>query len=361
MQDNDKDRDDWRSRKNLFTDLEDSDDFEEPDRDSDYAAVYTEVEEEESDFPEDEPEFDTTGAETAEEDTPWDDEEDYSGASAESTALGAGQKAWTDREPASAETWAAISTLSEEEPYPDPLDDDEEDWEEDAYEAEERETSLPLGMIIVGVVALLLLGFGGYGVMQDRAALQEEIRQLEADLAATASPAEVAEARTTSAMLTARNRELEQEVSELSRENRSLQAIIGGLESQLEAQQEVLEQAKTPPPAAPVKAAPKAAPKPAPKQAAPTQAAPTATTASAPSGTWFVNFGSYSQRATAESWARRLQPDAGEVVVATGEKDGRTFYRVRVVALPSDEVAQATARKLEQTYGLSRLWVGRSP
>ena len=79
------------------------------------------------------------------------------------------------------------------------------------------------------------------------------------------------------------------------------------------------------------------------------------------SGSWFVNFGSYSKRPTAEAWTGRLKPAAGDVVVTTGEKSGRTFYRVRVINLASEEEANRIARKLEQAYQLPRLWVGRSP
>jgi hypothetical protein len=60
----------------------------------------------------------------------------------------------------------------------------------------------------------------------------------------------------------------------------------------------------------------------------------------------------------AESWADRLQPQAGKVVVTTGSKGGELFYRVRVIDLASREQAERTARKLEGDYGLSRLWVG---
>jgi cell division septation protein DedD len=90
-----------------------------------------------------------------------------------------------------------------------------------------------------------------------------------------------------------------------------------------------------------------------------TAASPTPSTPTA-SGNWFVNFGSYGQEDIARRWAGRLQPDAGRVIVTTGDKDGRTFYRVRVVGLASQEAANATARALERKYGLDRLWVGES-
>jgi len=74
---------------------------------------------------------------------------------------------------------------------------------------------------------------------------------------------------------------------------------------------------------------------------------------------WFVNFGSYSQRAAAQNWAGKLQPGAGKVVVASGSKEGQTFYRVRVIELSSKESAEKIARQLEREYGLSKLWIGQ--
>jgi cell division septation protein DedD len=94
---------------------------------------------------------------------------------------------------------------------------------------------------------------------------------------------------------------------------------------------------------------------PRPAAAPPTPAEP----APASGGDWFVNFGSYSERSVAEQWSTRLQPTSGRVTVTSVQRDGSTYYRVRVVDLASDSQAQTVARKLEQDYGLSKLWVGR--
>lgn len=315
--------DSWPSRDNLFEDADDNEEFEEPDRDSDYAAVYTEVEEEEEGEPDSslEPER---------------------------------------REPAMDDSWAAISSLAandlaDSDTGPTYEDEEEEDWDDESYDDQDQDRviNLPLGMIVVGVVALVLLAAGGYGVMQERANLQEEIRQLQGRLGTAASPEEVARVRAASETLTARNRELEQQVVELSRNNQSLEAIIGGLETQLQAQQEAL--AKAEPPAT------EPAPEPTKVTDAPSPAAGVDKPAADPvAGSWFVNFGSYSQRSMAESWAQRLEPAAGDVVVTTGDKDGRTFYRVRVINLGGEQAANAIARQLEQDYGLPRLWVGKT-
>ena len=74
---------------------------------------------------------------------------------------------------------------------------------------------------------------------------------------------------------------------------------------------------------------------------------------------WFVNFGSYSSRTMAQSWASKIEPAAGKVIVAPGSKDGKTYYRVRVVELPGKGSADKVARQLEKELQVSRLWVGR--
>ena len=111
-------------------------------------------------------------------------------------------------------------------------------------------------------------------------------------------------------------------------------------------------------PGAPSSDAAPAAPQPAtPQPAAPQPATPPS---SGPGDKpWFVNFGSYSQRSAADNWAAKLQPQVGKVVVTGAEKDGRTFYRVRVVELPDKQAAEKVARALESEYGLSKLWVGK--
>ncbi|HBM82851.1 MAG TPA: cell division protein, partial [Halieaceae bacterium] len=82
-------------------------------------------------------------------------------------------------------------------------------------------------------------------------------------------------------------------------------------------------------------------------------------------GAWFVNFGSYVQRAIAERWAQRLERDggnavAGRVVIQPATVSGQDLFRVRVTGLESQQQARGIAATLEARYGLARLWVGRS-
>ncbi|AQA17379.1 hypothetical protein BST95_03155 [Halioglobus japonicus] len=364
----------WTPGERLFDDFDDSD-APDDDRDTDHTAMFDsaaaedDLEEDEPDYFDDLPEDqhdapqvedswenaaseeETWDAESTEEDDPW-DEEDRLQTVEQTTAEAPVAEPVTKPLP-------PVTRLESEQPEWDPRDDELDEGTE-YYEEEEREITLPLGLILVGLVALVLLGAGGYGVMQQRAEMQEEIRRLQSNLATAANPNEVAETRANNEALVALNADLEAELDLVNAENRSLQAIVTGLEKQLAAQQDAMTKPEPAPPAKPV-AATKPAPKPVARNTSPSPkpAAPTPTLA-VESGTWFVNFGSYSQEQTAQGWARRLQPGAGKVVVVTGEKSGRTFYRVRVINLSDKAQADATARTLEARYDLPKLWVGQS-
>jgi cell division septation protein DedD len=225
------------------------------------------------------------------------------------------------------------------------------EWQAPEGYVEERQEGspvLPLGLIAVAVLAVLLLAGGGYGVMQQRAATQAQIQQLQAELAAAVSPREVAAGRDAVRELERRSAELQASVDRLTVENLGLRDTVADLQAELEARQN-----SAPPSTATsgdsgggAGTARKAVP-----------AAPAPATSTASSG-WFVNFGSYSQRQTAQSWVTRLQPAAGSVTVTSANKAGETFYRVRVVGLSSREQAEGVARRLEREYSLPKLWVG---
>ncbi|WP_170287474.1 SPOR domain-containing protein [Halioglobus maricola] len=354
----------WEPRERLFDDFDDSDESDD-DRDTDHNAMFSDID------------ADDDLEESVDEDEPA-----YFDDSPEDHAEPTETVTWDDQEPQETDPWGApVDTPYEEDspedapvPQTDPMpamaapagdetdwdEDDQEDDGQDYYEDEDREITLPLGLILVGLVALLLLGAGGYGVMQQRAEMQEEVRRLQSNLATAANPSEVAETRASNEALVELNADLEAELELLTAENRSLQAIVSGLESQLAAQQDALVKPKPAPPSPAPAAAAKPAPKPVARSTAPAPKPSSAAPATVESGSWFVNFGSYSQEETAQGWAERLKPGAGEVVVITGEKSGRTFYRVRVVNLTSREQADATARRLESRYELPKLWVGQS-
>ncbi|WP_116367833.1 SPOR domain-containing protein [Parahaliea mediterranea] len=226
-------------------------------------------------------------------------------------------------------------------------DDGSDDWEDYEDKADERGLlgPWPLGLIAAGAVALLLLAVGGFGVLQERASLREEIRELRAELAVAVNPDQLSQERSTQRELVERNESLAASLDSLRLENRQLSDTVAGLERQLQAQQAAVEQARE---AAPSRPAAKPATKPA------TQ--PAATAPASATGDWFVNFGSYRQRALADSWAKRLQPAAGKVVVQAAP--GGDLYRVRIIALPDKATAQSVAKTLQARHDLSELWVG---
>ncbi len=222
--------------------------------------------------------------------------------------------------------------------------------------------SWPMGMILVAVFALALLAAGGYGVIQQRAAAQEEIRQLRSALAVAAVPAQVDASQT--ALKEARQQvaELQQAVDALTLEKRRLDDTVAGLEHQLEAIQTV----PSTTPATETTATGTATAFEAGAALAP--AVTTTPTQKAGSnvppidgagGTWFVNLGSYSQRAMAESWVRKLHPQVGQAVVTSATNAGKNIYRVRVVGLTDRDTATRVARQLQLEFHLDKPWVGR--
>ena len=335
--DTDEDAASRERREPRFAEFDEEEDFEEPDRDTDYATHYSEDDEElEEDFSL------TEGVEAY-----LDDQDDNEVSREESDPeLHSASSAYPDR----------ASGYSR---YADDSDEEEEEWREDPAYVELDDAPAqqwPLGLFIVGAVAILLLAAGGYGVIKQRSAMEEEIRQLQASLATAVSPEEIATSRTEIVELENRNNDLQARLDTLALENRRLTRTVEDLESQLQAPRDT--EAKdvetkpvtpAPPPAEPVR--PAAADIPA--------KAPPATSSAAATPGWFVNFGSYAQRDTAESWAARLKTPAGKVAVVTGSKEGKTFYRVRVVSLDSRDQAEGIARQLEQEHQLSRLWVGK--
>ncbi|MEZ5568453.1 MAG: SPOR domain-containing protein [Halioglobus sp.] len=251
-------------------------------------------------------------------------------------------------------------TWSENDDWPDDeteLAASADEWrDEEGYPVEEQEHSggLPLGLIAVGIIALILVMAGGYGIVQQRAATQEEIVELRAELATAVSPDEVNASRAALQEANERNFELVTRARELELENRRLIDTIAGLEAQIQAAAGSATGNK--PAAGATKPAVTAASRPAAKPAQPAAASPAKPPAA--DGDWFVNFGSYGQREAAQQWTTRLKPGAGKVIVAEGSRNGNTFYRVRVVGLADRAAADAVARKLEKDWGLSKLWVG---
>ena len=253
-------------------------------------------------------------------------------------------------------TAGAAASLAATSWQDEPDDTSDDDWLDDDELLEDEGgdgPNWPLGLIAVAVVALVLLVAGGYGVIQQRQATAEEIRQLRAELATAANPTDVSASRQALQEMKAENDALARQVETLTRDNRRLADTVAGLEAQLDAQQAALAKAAPEPPAP--KAATQATK---PTSSAPKPAAPAASGA-APTGAWFVNFGSYGREAIARDWAGKLNPGSGEAVLVPAEVNGRAIYRVRVVGLNDRDSAERVARELEAEYSLPKLWVGK--
>ena len=246
---------------------------------------------------------------------------------------------------------AASSNLEDEPSWTDDPGEAEQWLEDDMEEDENEGPEWPLGLIAIAIVALLLLGAGGYGVMQQRAEAAEEIRELRAALATAVPPKEASDDREALREIEARNKALQSSITSLQLENSQLKDTVAGLEAQLEVQREAAAALAKPTPKPTPKPKPKAQPKPAPKPAAPA--------AASGSGSWFVNFSSYSQRSTAEEWRQKLSPSRGQVAITQFETGGKTLYRLRVVGLASRESAQAVAAELARDWGIEKPWVGK--
>ena len=152
----------------------------------------------------------------------------------------------------------------------------------------------------------------------------------------------------------------------LKQENRRLTNAVTELEIQLEASQAVLPASnKVIDPSVSAKTkrpAPKSADPVAPKSSTPIVATPQPTAVkpsmAVSSGAWFVNVSSYSTRAAAEKWAAKVRPNAGKVIISASTREGKTYYRVRVVGLANKSAAAQVARQLEAALSLDKLWVG---
>jgi cell division septation protein DedD len=230
----------------------------------------------------------------------------------------------------------------------------EESSEEISEEIDQDEDRpLPMGLIIVGVVAVILLVIGGYGVIQERSDLEEEVRELQAGIATRADPEQLIAAGDRADVLELENRRLKADNEELNEQYRLLSSTVANLQAQLKEQREQEKRSQEQKKQEQAKAEQNAAPQP--------PAVPQVTAQPVVNGNWFVNFGSYALRETARNWSKRLQPGAGEVIVAPVNSGGKTMYRVRVVGLSSKGEAAQVAKKLEQEHGLDKLWVGRQP
>ena len=263
-------------------------------------------------------------------------------------------------------------------------DDDDEDnsWEEDESEEDDHEGDLAkpddendfgedeqaslsdsnpespapptraVWPIVFGGIALVLIGFGGWDLFQERVTLQARITELEQALARTRE----------SAALDAKT------VPELEVENAALKLQLNTLYQDYDAAMAELRNASITGEATGES-----------DDAEATVAASVQTTALAaqddepgrnesseatPSGTsgWFINIGAYASSQSANTWALRLQNSGYDVSVTEIQtSEGITLNRVRLTGFDSKVGAKDFAQELETDYGTGPLWVGELP
>ena len=206
--------------------------------------------------------------------------------------------------------------------------------------------------IVFGGIALVLIGFGGWDLFQERVTLQARITELEQALASTRE----------SAALDAKT------VPELEVENAALKLQLSTLYQDHDAAMAELRNASTTGEATGESDDTKA-----------TVAASVPTTALAtqddepgrnesseetPSGTggWFINIGAYVSSQSANTWILRLQNSGYDVSVTKIQtSEGITLNRVRLTGFDSKVGAKDFAQELETDYGTGPLWVGELP
>jgi cell division septation protein DedD len=224
------------------------------------------------------------------------------------------------------------------------------DDEDDLVDSEMAE-SRPMWPTAVGLIAIVLLAIGGWGLYEERSTLQARIVELEnsqakARASATIDPATLSALETDNAALKLQLEGLYRDYEVAMAEITSLQALAESAATadnsdnsdmtdyeEADADGSMAEDASGAPEVSP-----------------------------ATPGDWFVNIGAYSTPASAENWLARLE-SAGynavtqQVVI----DDGRVLHRVRVVGFGSKAAAQTVAQALESEFGVTELWVGQTP
>ncbi|MEL0203854.1 MAG: SPOR domain-containing protein [Halieaceae bacterium] len=245
-------------------------------------------------------------------------------------------------------------------------EDDEDDFEDDetALDAQssmpppiERRSAWPM---LVGGVALVLIGFGGWDLYQERATLQARVVELEQNQSRAKQAVEV-DAKTLAA-LEADNAALTLQLDNLYRDYDTAMAELAKLQSDAEAVADRREEsganlddeattASESEDSGPVEL----------ESLSPASTAPISDESVAGSpGDWFVNIGAYASEQSAENWSLRLQNSGYDVVVQEIQTaEGKTLTRVRLTGFGSKAAAQSVATELEADFGTGPLWVGQ--
>ena len=251
------------------------------------------------------------------------------------------------------------------------LDEDdleEEDDENDADSSDEHNSGFDNGLtdravdtpddratrsawpMLVGFVAVMLIAVGGWGLFEERAALQTRINELER----SQSQAQSINSVDTSVL------------SALETDNAALKLQLDGLYRDYElavAEITSLQEARGMTPTdAPEEDERVSAVATKPEVSTPTSDTELALDTDETTGSWFVNIGAYSVPQSAENIAAQLADGGVDAVIQKiSTDDGKVLFRVRVTGLSTREDARQVGNDLESRYGINPVWVGRSP
>ena len=253
------------------------------------------------------------------------------------------------------------------------VDDDDEDDEDDEDDFEDDETALDAHSsmpppverrsawpMLVGGVALVLIGFGGWDLYQERATLQARVDELERNQSRAKQAVEV-DAKTLAA-LEADNAALTLQLDNLYRDYDTAMAELAKLQSDAGEVADRNEESGANPDneATTVSESEDSGPVEL-ESLSPASTGPISDENVAESaGEWFVNIGAYASEQSAENWSLRLQNSGYDVVVQEIQTaEGKTLTRVRLTGFGSEAAAQTVATELEADYGTGSLWVGQ--
>ncbi len=233
----------------------------------------------------------------------------------------------------------------------------------------------PVWPIVTVTAAAILLIVGGWGAVQERNALQQEIAQLKRQLSQKRNEGDLTGSQ--EAALLAENESMKAQLATLRDEYAQLANEIGALQDRLmgtvgtnddeqgmatanseseNAEGSTVALAPEPPVATEQSKEP-AMTEPDINQAEPTDSVEQSS-AAVMDTTWFVNVASHSSRELAATWRDRIAERYDGVRIQEAEVNGRTLFRVRVLGFKSKAAANNARQDLEQAFGIGPLWVG---
>lgn len=250
---------------------------------------------------------------------------------------------------------------SEEDDYEGDLakPDDENDFEEDEQASladSNPESPAPptraVWPIVFGGIALVLIGFGGWDLFQERVTLQARITELEQALARTRESAAL-DAKTVPE-LEVENAALKLQLNTLYQDYDAAMAELRKASITVEAPGETDDTGATVAVSVPTTALAAQDDKPGRNESS--ESTPYGT------GGWFINIGAYASSQSANTWALRLQNSGYDVSVTEIQtSEGITLNRVRLTGFDSKVGAKDFAQELETDYGTGPLWIGELP